>query len=156
MAIYMKIDGVEGNVTQKGYEGWIEVLEYGWMAVRSIANRTGSMKNRSASSASVGELEVRKLLDEASPKLVMEALQGQQGKTVNLHVVDGPSDRKVVEYTLSNTLISSYDCAGKGDRPRESLALNFSKIEIKVTPYNEDNQAGSPQTIAYDLVAAAG
>lgn len=156
MALYVKIEGIDGDVTHSGYEKWIEANECDFGLGRSVSTRQGSTKNRTASAASVSEVVITKFLDAASPKLLLEAAQGQEGKTVSIHAVDGGSDRKFVEYTLTNTLLSSYAVRTKGERPQETLSFNFTEIECKVTPYNEDNKPGSPVTVKYDLTAATG
>jgi type VI secretion system secreted protein Hcp len=56
-----------------------------------------------------------------------------------------------MEITLENTLISSYSMSSGGDRPMESLSLNFTKIEFKAIPYDEKGKAGSPATVNYNL-----
>ncbi|MBV1919124.1 MAG: type VI secretion system tube protein Hcp, partial [Pseudomonadales bacterium] len=46
MAIYLEIEGVEGNITAKGYEKMIEVSSFNWGVGRAISQNTGRMANR--------------------------------------------------------------------------------------------------------------
>ena len=48
-----------------------------------------------------------------------------------------------VSYLLENCMISSLSVNSGGDRPQESLTLNFTKIESRITPMNSDGSARS-------------
>ena len=39
-----------------------------------------------------------------------------------------------LQYTLTNVMISAYHVSSGGDRPTESLTLNFTKIEMQAAP----------------------
>ena len=53
--------------------------------------------------------------------------------------------------SLTNALISGYSLSSGGDRPSESISINFTKIEYKHIPYDDKNKAGTPVTVSYDL-----
>ena len=59
-----------------------------------------------------------------------------------------------MEYTLANALISGYSVSSGGDRPSESLSFNFTKIEMKFIPYDNEHNAGNPIPAGYDISAA--
>ena len=40
-----------------------------------------------------------------------------------------------------------------GDRPIETIRLNFTKIEVKYTPYDDAHKPMSPMIASYDLAA---
>ncbi len=45
-----------------------------------------------------------------------------------------------VEYKLYNTLVAGLQrSAPAGDRPTETLTLNFTKMDVKYTPFGQDN-----------------
>ena len=58
-----------------------------------------------------------------------------------------------MSYELTNTLVSSYSCSSGGDKPMESVSLNFTKFEYK---YITRDAKGSPtpKTASYDLATA--
>ena len=66
MPIFMHYDGIDGNVTAKGYEKWIEVQSFQFGSGRGISTPTGGSENREASAPSVSEVVVTKLMDKAS------------------------------------------------------------------------------------------
>lgn len=56
MAIYIEIEGIEGNITAKGYEKMIEISSFNWSVGRDISQSAGRMANREASRHSVSEI----------------------------------------------------------------------------------------------------
>jgi len=155
MAIYLHYDGIDGEATQQDHKKWIDISSLQFGIGRGIATPVGSSANREASHPSVSEITFTKAMDSASPKLFTESATGSAGKTVKINLVSTGSPGNVyAEYTLTNTLISGYSISSGGDRPSESLSLNFTKIEYKFTPYDELNAAGTPVTVSYDLTTA--
>ena len=155
MPIYMKYDTLKGDVTASGHETWIEVSSFQWGVGRGISSPTGASADRESSAPSVSEIVVTKASDVSSAPLLNEALQGE-GKTVQIDFCK--TDKGNLEvyqtYTLTNTMISGFSTSSGGDRPSESLSLNFTKIEYKLIGMKAANDAGSPCPVTYDLAQA--
>ena len=155
MAIYMNYDGITGAVTEDGHKGWIEVHSFQWGVGRGISTPTGAAADREASPPSVSEIVITKPTDVASLKLFSEALAGE-GKTVKLDFVTTVKNKveKYMSYELSNTLVSGYSVSSGGDRPTESVSLNFTKITVTFAA-NKEAGAGldSSGTAGYDVGA---
>jgi type VI secretion system secreted protein Hcp len=155
MAIYLKYEGIDGEVTHDDHKKWIEVQSLQWGVGRGISTSSGSTANREASQPSISEVVITKMLDDSSSKLFTESVTGADGKKVEIHLVStGSPGQTYVEYTLSESLISGYSLSTGGDRPSESISINFTKIEFKHTPHDKDNKAGTPVTVSYDLSTA--
>ena len=157
MPIYMNYDSlaIKGDVTEEGHVGWIALSSFQWGVGRGISSPTGNTVTRESSAPSVSEITVSKMMDLATPKLLNESLQGE-GKTVIIDFTKTEKGKLVVyqTYTLTNNMISGYSTSSGGDKPSESLSLNFTKIEYKNTPTKPDGTAGSPETVTYDLALA--
>lgn len=155
MAIYLKYDGIDGDVTEDKHKKWIEVSSLQFGIGRSIQTPTGASENRESSHPSVSEVVVSKSMDTASSKLFTEAVTGE-GKKVEIHLVSTSKNVSNVyaEYTLTNSMISGYSVSSGGDRPSESISINFTKIEYKVTPLGLNNEPGTPVAVSYDLSTA--
>jgi type VI secretion system secreted protein Hcp len=154
MPIYMKYDGIDGDVTAAGHEKWIELQSCQWGVGRGISMPTGRGANREASAPSVSEIVVTKLTDTASPKLLGAALHGEGKKvTIDFCKTDEGKLEVYLEYMLENTMVSSFNLSSGGDRPTESLSLNFLKVEFKNIPGGGENAPGSPESVIYDLAA---
>ena len=66
MPIFMKHDGIDGDVTAEGHEKWIELGSCQFGVGRSITNPTAKGGDREASAPSVSEIVVTKVTDGAS------------------------------------------------------------------------------------------
>lgn len=157
MPIYLKIDGINGNVTATGHEKWIELgsMQFGVGRGITSVGSVGRESNREASIASISEVTVSKIMDETSPLFFIEACIGV-GKNAEIHLCrTGDQVQSFMEYKLQNVLISSYSMETNGEgHPEESLSFNFDKIEMKYIPYDDQQKAGSPVPSGYDLKAA--
>ena len=155
MAIYVKYTSpnIAGDVTTQGYAGQFEVQSFQWGVGRGVGSPTGASGNREASTPSVSEITLSKQLDQASGNLLKEAFGGEGKASVVIAFVrtDAGGGVTYLEYTLTNTMLSGYSISSGGDRPSESISLNFTKIEAKFTPQKDDGTAGTPATIIYDL-----
>ena len=155
MAIYLKYDGIDGEVTQSDHTKWIEVHSFQFGIGRGISTPTGNAANRESSHASVSEVVVTTAMDSSSTKIFTESATGKDGKKVEIHfVTTGNPGLTYAQYTLEGTLISGYSLSSAGERPSESISLNFTKIEFKMTPYDNENKAGTPVTVNYNLATA--
>lgn len=152
MAIYLKFEGIDGEATHDKHKNWIDIGSLQFGVGRGISTPSGSTANREASEPSISEVVVTKQLDNSSSKLFTESCTGAAGKKVEIHLVStGSPGNTYVEYILHNALISGYSISSGGDRPSESISINFTKIEYKHIPYDQANKAGTPVTVSYDL-----
>ncbi|PPQ33360.1 Hcp family type VI secretion system effector [Rhodopila globiformis] len=152
MAIYMKYGSIDGAVTTKGFEKWIELHSLQWGVGRAIGSASRSPESREGSEPSISEVTVTKVMDVASNKLFQDAVAGNLANDVMLKMTSTTKDTVTtfLTYKLSNTGISGYSVSTGGDNPTESLSLNFTKIMITYTGLTPQTQ-GSPDTVGYDL-----
>lgn len=155
MPIYMKYGDIAGDVTEKSHTGWIEVHSFQWGIGRGISSPVGGSTDREASAPSVSEIVVTKDQDIASAKLIEAGLVGE-GVAVQFDFVKTNKGEleQYIQITLTNCMISGISMSSGGDRPTESVSLNFTKVEYRFTPTNSDGTPGSPQTCGYDMSTA--
>lgn len=155
MAIYMKYDGVDGDVTETGHPQWIELHAVAWGVGRGISTAVGSAAERESGAPSVSEVVVEKENDIATGKLMQEALGGH-GKTVTIDFTRTDKNKQDIYLSLelSNTLISGYSHKSQAGRPIETIALNFTKISFKTKQMKDDGGEGQPFNVIYDLETA--
>jgi len=151
MPIFMKYDGIDGEATITGFEKWIELQSFQFGVGRAISSAYGQ-STREGSIASVSEISVSKLSDGASPKLFVAALTGTLDKKVTISMVRtaAGSVQPYMVYELEGCGISGYSVSSGGDRPVESLSLNFDKISFKYMLIGDDLN-NSPEVVGYDL-----
>ncbi len=127
---YLQIDGIKGE--SQTHPGWIEVSSFQWGASRGLGPPTGGAADRESSAPSVSEIVVTKTTDSASPALMKCAASGCHFKKVTLAVRKAGGDQ-LLTYVLTDVMVSGYHVGGGsgGDRPQESMTLNFTKIEMQ-------------------------
>lgn len=152
MAIYMKFGSVNGAVTTKGFEKWIELNSFQWGVGRAVGSAARGSTNREGSEPSISEVTVTKAMDIASNALFSDAVGGGLNTTVQLKFTTTTKDTitTYLKYELSKTGVSGYSVSSGGDNPSESLSLNFTKIMITHTG-TDSKVGGAPDTVGYDL-----
>lgn len=152
MAIYLKYGSITGSVTESQHKNWIELNSFQWGVGRSISSPTGSSTTREGSNPSISEVVVTKPQDSASPNLFIDAVAGQMNTEATIEFTATAKGKVAtyLKYVLTNTGLSGYSVSSGGDRPSESLSLNFTKVVWTFTPTAAD-LTGTPDTVGYDL-----
>jgi type VI secretion system secreted protein Hcp len=152
MAIYVKIDGIDGDATHDKHKSWLDVESLQWGVGRAVMTPSGSAQNREASEPAISEVTLTKKMDRASANLFKEACTGNAGKKVTIDLVTTSSPGLTyMTYELTNALVSGYSVSTGGDRPSESVSLNFTKIEMKYTTFDSKNNPAQNYPASYDL-----
>ncbi len=156
MAIYMNYNNIKGDVTETGHPSWIELSSFQWGMGRGISSTVGSSADRESSAPSVSEVVVSKDNDVATGKLMQEAFSGH-GQTVKIDFTRTSKDKQEIylSLTLTDTMISGYSHTSSGDRPTETLSLNFTKVQFSTTQMTAVGEDGQPDHLIYDLATAA-
>jgi type VI secretion system secreted protein Hcp len=152
MAIYMKFGSVDGAVTTKGFEKWIELNSFQWGVGRAIGSAARGLTTRESSEPSISEVTVTKVMDVASNKLFQDAVGGDLSATVTLKFTTTTKDTVTtfLTYELTNTGLSGYSVSSGGDAPTEALSLNFTKVMITYTGLGAKTTGGQ-DVVGYDL-----
>lgn len=146
---FMQVPDIKGSVSEPSHAGWIEVSSFQWGVGRSTSVPTGASSDREGKTPSVSSIVVTKSTDSASPNLFHAAVTGQHFPQVVLEVLTRDGSKRY-QFVLSDVLISSAKPV-PGDRPTESLTLNFTKIEFRTTPTS--GPSSSPLAVTYDIVS---
>jgi type VI secretion system secreted protein Hcp len=154
-AAFIKFDGVDGESQDTTHQGAIDVLSWSWGATNSGTHAGGG--GGGAGKVSMSDLTVTKELDKSSPRLMLACARGEHIREAVL-ILRSQAEEPVeyLKITLSDLLVTSYSVAGTGssggDRPMESLSLNFSRIEIEYIPVDADGAPQEPVRASWDLV----
>ena len=158
MPIYIKYGDIKGDVTaegHKGADGWVEINSFQFGVGRGIASPTGGSTDRESSAPSVSEIVVTKAMDKSSFSWLEESLWGE-GQAVTIDFVKTDKDKLEVytSYKLEDAMVSGYSVSSGGDRPSESISINFTKIIYEFHEMGAKNAgADSPKT-GWDIAAA--
>ncbi len=155
---FIKIGDIEGESTDTGHEGEIDVLVWSWGVTLATAGMvstgeattdpagTREEETTSTESAEVQrqEFKLTKHIDKASPKLYQALASGTITPETQLTVRNEAEGQARTEYlviVMTNVMVTSVNAGGGGDRPTENVTLNYS--EIKRT-YIEQDSSGAP------------
>jgi type VI secretion system secreted protein Hcp len=133
--IYMQYAGITGNSANGPACTGIQLYSFQWGVGRGISSPTGGSGDRESSAPSVSEIVVTKSTDVSSTKLLYESLQGT-GQQVHIDFckTERGKNTPYLQYDLTDTLISKFSISSGGDRPTESISLNFVKITMTDVP----------------------
>ena len=150
---YLKVDGVTGDSTVKGFEGWFAVDGYdiGVQNTGSIGSASGGA---GAGKAQFSPLTVDIHSLAGLAPLLGDVAGGHALKSVELVGVETLKDQniKVYDVNLSDVLVSSFkeDPSVKG--VETALTFNFAKIQFTDQPVAKNGTLGTPQTSGWDLL----
>ncbi|MBX9748980.1 MAG: type VI secretion system tube protein Hcp [Roseococcus sp.] len=156
MAIFLKYGAINGETTQLTHKQWIEVNSFQFGVGRGISSGVGGGSKREASAPSVSEIVVTKTFDIASPLLLKEAVGGKAVEA-KIEITQTDNSGKHVafqKYILTDTLISGYSVSSGGDRPSESVSLNFTKIDSEYLNIDDKFAAKTTGHVIYDIAAS--
>ena len=143
---FLKIDGVEGESTDVGHKGEINVESWSW-GVSSSTSGNGASR---AGKPCVSSFNFTKMLDKASPQLMANAVSGMSIKSAVLTARKaGEKPQEYLKVTLENVLVSSYSAAGSSDVPVDQFSLNFTKMTVEYKVQKPDGTLGDPSTASF-------
>ena len=154
MPIYIKFQMIKGDAMESGFEYWIAANSFQFGANRQVGSGAGG-KTRESSAPSIADIVITKEWDSASPKLYQDAVAGTFDNKVQIKMTTTTKDRTetFLTYDLSDCGVSSYSISSGGDRPMESLSLNFIKIMVTPTPLDKSGRIKRGDIVSYDLLA---
>lgn len=152
---FLKIEGVEGEATDKAHKDEIDVLSWDWGEENRGMTEVG--KGHGAGKVSMKDLRFSMLTNKATPKLMLACARGDHFKKATLtcrKAGGGQVDYFIV--TLEGVYVSKYDTGGgEGGEvlPRDTVTLKFSAIQFEYRPQAADGKKGSPHKSGWNLEA---
>ncbi len=125
---YLKIEGIPGESTVRGFENQIEVASWSWGETQ-----TGTMQGREgtilANAARPQPFIITKRIDKASPLLAKALASGQHFPSATITLCRAGGDKQpYMRYVLHDCFITSIKPVA-GDVPMEQISFNYTKIE---------------------------
>lgn len=133
---FMKVGGVEGESIDSGHQGWIELLSYHYDAMQSINPTASSSGGASAGGVSLGDFQISKYVDCATPKLFELCCRGSHIPTVTIRIHRAGSEKlKYLDIVLEEVLIATVSGQGaeQSGLPVEIVTLNYGRIKFEYT-----------------------
>ena len=145
---------IKGDSAITGHENWITV-DSCQLGVGRAISLSGSGRDRDTSTPSFSEATFSKSTDISSTELFAQSIFGKKlcDKGVVRWVQTGGTDAGQVymELELHEPIISSYSMSSGGERPSESIAINFTKIVMKYTQFKSGGETVQSDPKGWDL-----
>jgi type VI secretion system secreted protein Hcp len=129
-AIFLELDGIQGESNAEGFENQIEVGSF----------QFGVAKSRDKA-ASFSDVTLTKELDKASPALMLRTASGATIPSAKLRFTRASERGQVVflRYCLAGVRVTGFSQSSGGDRPSESISLSYTTI---VQSYTQQDATG--------------
>ena len=152
---YLKVEGIDGESTVRGFEQWIEADAYSWEVTASLAGpgRGGARRGR----ATLANLLVTAPISAASPKLIAACVTGQMIPSVVLSAVRDGGDGRAADVFLSYelddaTIVAVRHADDAATVPTERLEFAYATIRVTYTPQDPGGGSGQPVTTEHSLL----
>jgi type VI secretion system secreted protein Hcp len=151
---FLKIDGIDGESTRKGFEKQIPILSFSWGGTNP--STIGVTGGGGGGKGTLSSLNVMKKSDSSSPKFFQKCMEGEHIKKAALTLLKAGGKEAVdfVKYELENVFIDSVQYSGAqggDDAPMESISVAFGKVTYTYTPQKPDGTKGSPVVGQWDV-----
>jgi len=152
--IFIKIDGIPGESTDREHKDEIEVSSYSWGESNTGAHAFGG--GGGAGKVSMQDLHFTTSVSKASPSLMLHCATGQHIKNAILTVRKAGSEGGGFDFlkiTLTDVLISSFQESGSegGDLPQESISMVYGTIKVEYKQQKPDGSAGAVFDFGFNL-----
>lgn len=145
---------IKGDSTVDQHSDWITIDSLQFGVGRAISS-SGGGTDRETSNPSFSEVTVTKSMDKASTELMMQAACGKSLGLATIHFIQtGGADVKgqhYLEYKLEEAIISSYSASSGGERPTESISINFNGFKQTYNTFKDGSVAEKGEEKGWDL-----
>jgi type VI secretion system secreted protein Hcp len=147
------IKGETQDAAQKGASD-IDVLAWSWGMSQSGTTHMGP--GGGAGKVNVQDLSFTKYIDSASHALQLHCMNGKHiPKAVLLCRKAGGEQKKYIEITMEDVLVTSVSTGGSGgeDRLTENVSLNFAKVSFEYFKQDSTGETKSAGAAKYNIAA---
>lgn len=142
--IFLKMSGVQGESVDDKHKGEIDVLSWSWGA----SNGEARVKRGRVPTACIQDLHLTKLVDSASPALIMMSVTGEVAQEAVMVVRKaGKGQQEFLVIKMNNVIVSSYQtggAAGESIVPTDQVTLHFESIRGEYRSQREDGTLNQP------------
>ena len=151
--IILEIASIKGNCGIEGFIGQIIVQSFNHSAsIPMQMDRANS--ERTSGRPNLSELSFSKESDIATPSLYAACVAGSKLGDAKIHIgrTEGKVFMSLIEYVLSDAMVSSVSTSGGGGQPNDSFSLNYTKITQVYSQQNPDSTKKGSAGFGWDLI----
>ena len=160
---FLSLDGLPGESTRKGFEGWIEIFSFSWGASNPTTVGTHS-SGMSAGKVTISSFNVMKKTETSSATLFQKCCTGQHfvKATVACNKASGDKTKPLtfLQYDFTEVYVESIQWSGSSggdDTPTESVSFAFGAVKVTYTPQQTTGSAApKPQVAQWSQTTASG
>lgn len=161
MAGYMFVklgDNIKGESTDTDFKEQIEITRLSWGVTQPTTAVSGT-GGRTGAAPSFSDVTFDKVVDTASPDLMLHCAQGLHIPKVEISVLQsaGETRNTYLKFEAEDVIVSNVQMSASADGSKgmETVSLNYGKIKEIVTPISQAGEAGSAVERGWDLEANA-
>jgi type VI secretion system secreted protein Hcp len=152
--LYLQLDGIPGDSTARGHEGWIPLTAVDWSMSQTASAGRGVVGGAGAGRVNFGALSVAGWLGRATPRVLDACARGIHLRRAVLEAVDpGESPRVSARWELEEVIVSALAVAGAGATLADSTSLTYARIRLTTFAQDPDGGAGQPVSGGWDIPA---
>jgi type VI secretion system secreted protein Hcp len=154
IAMFLKIDGIQGESTDTHHSDEIDILSYTWGESQPAVASSGA--GAAAGRVTMQDFHFTMHVNRASPKLFLACANGARIKNAVLTVRhSGGNPVEFLKWMLTDITVASYQTGASvpsGDPPTDQVSLRFTKIETEYTRIKPDGLPDVPIKEGWDLM----
>ena len=130
--MFLKIDGIDGDSTDKKHKGEIELLSFSWGLSNTGSSSSGG--GGGAGKVVVQDFSIVAAMSSSSPQMMEKCCRGEHIPSVSLTLATKETKQEYLKIKLSDVLISGYNTGGGGAGgavPMDQVSFNFSKMDVQ-------------------------
>jgi len=133
---------IKGDSKVEGHDNWITIDTLNFNVHRDIT-ASGKGTDRDLSNPHISEVVLTKSSDMSSSDLFSQACGGKSLGKAEIHFIQTGGDKSQVflKYELTDAIVSSYSISSGGERPVETIGLNYTQIKTQYDQFSGDKVA---------------
>jgi type VI secretion system secreted protein Hcp len=149
----LEIASIKGNCSIEGYIGQMVLHSFGH-SVSIPMQPDRSNTERTSGRPNFSELSFSKASDIATPALYNACVSGAKLGDAKIHIgrTEGAKWMSLIEYVLSDAMVSNISTSGGGGQPSDSFSIDFTKITQVYSQQSQDSTKKGAAGFGWDLV----
>lgn len=157
-AMFLKVEGVDGESTDADHDKWIEILAYSH-GVSQPATGISGTGGQTGGAADFQDLAITKVLDASTPDLNIKCAKGEHIPKIELEICLATGDKHTfMKYTIEDCVVTSIAPGGSSEgevRPLEEVTFAYDKCKWEYTPIDNQGNPGSTTDRTWNLATNA-
>ena len=140
---WLRLDGIDGESTDREHPRQIEVLALDWQATQ---------KSTSAAGAGSKDISLALATSSASPAILKKCVQGAAVPTATISGrKSGEGQRDFLTWDFTSLRFKSYDVAFTEGPPIDVVTFSFTQVTMTYRPQDPKGGLGTPVVVTWNV-----